>query len=329
MAISPLWRKAETPAGSGWRNARIVGAVLVVATLTAVHPVRSKAQESPARLFAAHALALRTAGVAGDKAATEVLADMPGSGMAGSDPESHAVLWRPFFANAVVKLGRLRSPAPAALYYDPLLDVAIFTLWERRQGDYRVASARALPGERLADPDGVAALRPQWTAAKDGPVAALRRITATRLDAFRQAHPAESNEAGRDAATFAAAAADMRAALPRLVWNMAMRAQWAEDGSGWMGPALETIDEALSTHDAAAIVAAAPDTDAATAAALARLPTAFAEELTLDLTLEAGGNDRLMVASSPADGHVFTLALCRLDREVCRLRRFLLTSLAE
>ena len=140
--------------------------------------------------------------------------------MAGGDPESQAVLWRTFFANAVVKLRRLRSPAPVALYYDPLLDVAIFTLWERRQGDYRVASARALPGKRLADPDGAAALRPQWTAAKDGPVAALRRITFTRLGSFRQAHPAESNEAGRDVATFAAAAADMQAALPRLVWKL-------------------------------------------------------------------------------------------------------------
>lgn len=328
MAISPLWSKVETPAGSGWRNARVVGAVLVVATLTAVHPVRSKAQESPARLFAAHALALRTAGVAGGETATGVLADMPGSGMV-EDTESLPVLWRPFFENTMVKLGRLLSPAPVALYYNPLLDIAVFTLWEKHLEGYRVVSARALPGERLADPDAAAALRPQWTAAKDGPVAALRRITATRLDAFRQAHPAESNEAGRDAATFAAAAADMRAALPRLAWNMAMRVQWAEDGSGWMGPALGTIDEALSTHDAAAIVAAAPDTDAATAAALARLPAAFAEELTLDLTLEADGNGRLMVASSPADGHVFTLALCRLDREVCRLRRFLLTSLAE
>lgn len=329
MAVSPLWSKEEALAGSGWRNARVVGAVLVVATLIAFHPVRSTAQESPARLFAAHALALRAAGVAGDEAATGVLADMPGSGMVGGDPESLPVLWRPFFENTMVKLGRLVSPAPVALYYNPLLDVAVFTLWERHDGGYRVASARALPGERLADRDAAAALRPQWTAAKDGPVAALRSITAARLDAFRRAHPAESNEAGRDAATFAAAAADMRAALPRLVWNMAMRAQWAEDGSGWMGPALGTIDEALSTRDAAAIAAAAPDTDAATAAALARLPAAFGEELTLDLTLEAGGNHRLMVASSPADGHVFTLALCRLDRGVCRLRRFLLTSLAE
>ena len=83
--------------------------------------------------------------------------------------KSLSALWRPFFTNAIVKLGRLRSPAPVALQYNPLLDLAVFTLWEKQEEGYRVASVRALPGERLAGPGGAAKLRPQWTTAKRGP----------------------------------------------------------------------------------------------------------------------------------------------------------------
>ena len=304
--------------------------MVLAALVAAALPASSAAAESPARLFAAHALAFRAAGVEGAASAAEVLAAMPGAGagVAGGD-EALSALWRPFFANAIVQLGRLRSPAPVALYCNPLLDVALFTLWEKQEGGYRVASVRALPGERLAEPGADFALRPPWSAAEDGPVAALRRFTAARLDAFRQAHPAEAKEAGRDTVTFAAAAADLRAALPRLVWNMAMRTRWAEEGSGWLEAALGRIDALLVDRDATAIRTAAPDTDAATADALASLPAAFAEELALDMTLDAGGDERLMVASPPGDGHVYLLALCRLDGGACPLRRLLLTSLLD
>ena len=321
----------ERPGPSGVAGRRVglpAALALLLSALIALHPTGTAAQESPARLFAAHALALRAAGVEGGAAAAEVLAAMPGAGTVGAG-ESLSALWRPFFTNAIVKLGRLRSPAPVALYYNPLLDLAVFTLWEKREEGYRVASVRALPGERLADPGGAAKLRPQWTAAKRGPVKTLARTTAARLDAFRRAHPAEAGGAGRDAVSFAAAAADLRAAFPRLVWNMAMRALWADERSGWLGPALERIAAALAARDAAAVRAAAPDTDAATADALARLPAAFAAGLALDMTLEAGGNDRLIVASPPGDGHVYALALCRLDGGTCSLRRVLLMSLVE
>ena len=101
-----------------WAGLPVTLAFLLPALIvTAVHPIRAAAQESSARLFATHALALRAAGVAGEGPAAKVLAAMPGAGMAG-DGESLSALWRPFFANAIVKLGRLRSPAPVALYYN-------------------------------------------------------------------------------------------------------------------------------------------------------------------------------------------------------------------
>ena len=284
------------------------------------------ATEDPAaRLFASHALALRTAGVAGDREAAEFLAGLPGKGLV--DRETLPVLWSPFFANAMVKLGRLRSSGPTALYYDPLLDIAVLTLWEKQGERYAVVSARALPGERLAAPDATAALQPPWMTAEGNLVEDLARIASARLEAFRRMHPAESLEAGRLDTTFAADAAGMRAALPRLAWNAARRLEWAEGIQAWLPDTLAAIEAALGAGDPAALTAAAPDTDAETAAALSRLPAAFAEGLVLDMTLEASGTDRLLVASMPDDGDIYVLAVCRLEGGACALRRFMLMSL--
>lgn len=307
------------------------GAVLVVVlavVVAAALPASSTAAESDARLFAAHALAFRTAGVEGDASAAEALAAMPGAGMAGDD-ELLSALWRPFFANAIVKLGRLHSTMPAALYYNPLLDLAAVTLWEKQEGGYRLASARALPGERLADPEAAATLLPSWTAAQDGPLEALARTAAARLEAFRSAHPANAIEAGRDTVLFAKAAADMRTALARLAWNAAQGARWAGEDQPWLGPALSEVEAALAARAPAALAAAAPDTDKGTASALARLPAGFAAGLALDMVLEAEGSGRLLIGSLPDDGDVYVLVLCRLAGGVCGLRQFVLASLLE
>ena len=287
----------------------------------------SAAADDAARLFAAHALALRAAGVVGEKQAEEVVASMPGVGMVRE--VSPMVLWGPFFANAVVKLGRLHSSAPTALYYNPLLDIAVITFWAERGGGYRVSAARALPGERLSNPKAKTPPLPSWTSAPDGAVAALATTTATRLDAFRKAHPAMARKPGRDPTTFAAAAADMRAVLPRLVWNAVQRSRWTGEARAWLEPAATAVEKALGARDAAAIRAAAPDTDAETAAALADLPSGFAAGLALDMVVEAGGGERLLIASLPEDGDTYVLVLCRLESDACRLRRFVLASLIE
>lgn len=300
---------------------------LTIVTLFLAAPAHPAQEESPARQFAASALALRAAVVAGDERALAVLATMPGAGMVAR--ETLPALWNPSFTNAIVKLGRLRSSGPAALYYDPLLDIAVLTLWTRGDEGYRVVSARALPGERLAEPDTAVAVEPSWMSAQDGAVGALSRTTATRLDAFRLAHPTDASEPGHDATPFAVAAADLRAALPRLAWNLAQRVQWTDEAKPWLRPALVGIEEALTARDPAVLRAAAPGTDADTAAALAALPADFAAGLGLDMALESDGQERLLIGSLATDGDTYILALCGLNADACALRRLMLVSLLD
>ncbi len=309
-------------------NKRFRGFLLpvAVAVMLLAAPAHS-AEESPARQFAASALALRSAVVTGDERALEVLSALPGAGMVAR--ETLPALWSPSFANAIVKLGRLRSTGPAALYYDPLLDIAVLTLWTREEAGYRVVSARALPGERLAEPDAEVAVEPAWISAQDGAVGALSRTTAARLDAFRLAHPPGATKPGRAAATFADAAAALRAALPRLAWNLTQRAQWTDEARPWLRPVLVAIEDALVARDPAVLTAAAPDTDADTAAALATLPAGFATELTLDMALEAEGQGRLLIGSLTTDGDTYVLAVCGLNTDICALRRLMLVALLE
>ena len=297
--------------------------VLTMGVILGVGVGASAEPPDPTR-FAAQALALRTAAIERNDAATTILATIPGSAPAEVLPG----LWHPFFENAIVKLGRLRAPVPVALYYNPLLDIAVLTLWEQEDGHYRVAAIRALPGERLAAPTATVPNQPAWMIA-DNPITTLAGVTATRLDTFRRTHPAEAQDAaGRNGVTFAAAAANMRATLPRLLWNAGIRTQWTAEAEPWLFPALAQIDEALAARTAAALTAAAPGTDTTVADAIADLPTAFAAHLTLDMLLPAGEEQRLLIGSLPDDGDVYLFVLCRMEGADCALRRFMLSSLS-
>ena len=309
------------------RTAQCLSRLLpLLATTVAIGFAALPAQgDAQAHAFAAHALALRAAAVEG--AAEAVLAEIPG----GGPRERRQSLWSPFFENAVVALGRLRSPAPAALYYNPLLDIALLTRWEKREDGYRVASIRALPGERLDDPRAAVSPHPTWmtTTAEGGPVTALSEVAAARLDAFHRAHPAGAPDASHDDLTFAAAAADARSVLPRLQWNAGRRARWHSGADIWLGPALAAIEEALSARDPASLMAAAPATDAATAEAISGLPVGLAAHLVLDMVLDIGGDGRLLIGSSPGDGDVYFLVLCRLNGDTCPLHHVMMVSLSE
>ncbi|MDE0334500.1 MAG: hypothetical protein OXI64_06035 [Defluviicoccus sp.] len=285
------------------------------------------ATESPARLFAVSALAFRTAALAGDEAAMSVLSAMPGA--ATVPGEVLPALWGPFFENAVVRLGRLNASVPVALYFNPLLDVALFTLWRRQGEAYVVHRARVLPGERLDGPGGSVSLFPAWIATKSSPAATLARIAAQRLERFGRRHPAEARAPGRAVLTFASAAANARYAMARLAWNTVQRSAWTDERLSWLAATLTTIENALNADDAASLNAFAPETDAGTAAALVQLPRGFVERLSLDMVLGVAGNGHLLVGSVPEEGGVYVFAACRMADGVCELRRLALLSVTE
>ena len=313
----------------GKRGPRLSGAVACALAIAfaaaAASPTRAETGETDARTLAAHVLSLRSAAVSGEAAALSILADIPGAVSA----EASELLWPPFFANAMVKLGRLNSKRPAALYYNPLLDVALFTLWEKTDSGYRVGSARVFPGERLTVAGGKTQLQPAWMNSGDGPLAALPKLAAARLDAFARTHPVQATDAAVDDVSFALAAGDFRAALPRLVWHSARHARWAEAGR-WLRPALEKVEKALAAGNVEAILAAAPETDRETAGAMAAMAGAFADKLVLDMVLDAGSGHRLLIGSRPEDGDTYVFVECRIDNSTgaCNLRRFMPTSLS-
>ena len=320
----PVSSGPGTRTGHGTR--RWVGPAFVVLSMGVMLGVvaNAAAEQPDLKRFAAQALAFRTAAIERTDAATKILAMIPGSAPVDVLPG----LWHSFFENAIVKLGRLRAPVPVALYYNPLLDIAVITLWEQKDGHYRVAVIRALPGERLAAPIATVPNQPAWMI-DDDPITTLAGVTATRLDTFRRTHPAEAPDAaGHNGVTFAAAANNMRAALPRLLWNAGIRTQWTAEAEPWLFPALAQVDEALAARTAASLTAAAPDTDSKVADAIAGLPTAFAAHLTLDMILPAGKEKRLLIGSMPDDGDVYLFVLCRLEGADCVLRRFMLSSLS-
>ena len=107
------------------------------------------------------------------------------------------------------------------------------------------------------------------------------------------------------------------------------RARWASGTPAWLRPTLSQITSDLSSGDAKAVTAAAPETDAATAEAVADLPAGLAERLVLDMVLGDGEDGRLLVGSLPDDGEMYFLVLCRLDGAACPLRRIMLVSLLD
>lgn len=301
------------------------------AATTVDHPVVAASRavarvletDGEARGFAAHALALRAAFVKGGGEA--VLSRIPGGLSQRSPPE----MWPAFFRNAMVALGRLRSPRPVALYYNPLLDVAVATGWAPEDGGWRVVTAQAFPGEGFGSPPRDVPSRPSWVEGEAGMVEALSATAASRLADFHRSHPPEATSGARVTGSFAEDAAHARAAWPRLLWNARQRAGWTSGARAWLRPTLARVTDTLSSGDAGAVAAAAPATDAATAEALAGLPEGLAARLTLDMILAAGEGRRLLIGSLPEDGQLYFLVLCRLEGAACSLRRIVMVSLLD
>ena len=316
---------AVAPAIKPERRTFFVVPTLIALLVSAMVTSNLSAAESQSRTFAAAALAFRASGVIGNDAAVAVLKRIPGGGPVDMLPE----LWRPFFENTIVKLGRLRSAKPVAFYYNPLLDVALFTVWVSDLEGYRVESVRAIAGERYMHKDAPVLQQPIWMAARGGSFQALQAIASQRLKSVSNAHPVDARETHEEDVVFAVAADDMRAVLPRMVWNLAMRTHWGSRDFAWLDTLLQEIDGALAFRNSGSIKTVAPETDVENARLFADLPLSFSENLVLDATLRLGDEQWLVVASSPGDGQVYVCALCKIDGATCVLRRLLLISLVD
>ena len=309
-AILAALRKAVA-----WAKHPAVAASRAVARLIGAH--------AEARSFAAHALALRAEAVEGRGA--PVLSHIPGGLAQRSPPE----MWPTFFQNTMVGLGRLLSSGPAALYYNPLLDVAVGTVWKKSDGGWRVVSVQAFAGENFRGPPRAVPPHPSWVKADSKMVGTLSAITASRLADFHRLHPPEAKSGAQIATSFAEDAAYARAAWPRLLWNARHHAGWASGAQAWLHPTLSAIAKTLASSDADTVAAAAPATDAATAEAIAGLPAGLAKRLVLDMVLSTGKDGRLLIGSLPDDGEMYFLVLCRLDGAACGLRRIMMVSLLD
>ncbi len=283
--------------------------------------------ESLERRIASSALALRQSALDSDVSFGYLVNRMPGARIIDSD--ALPLLWNLSFSNMVVKLGRLRSSSPVSLYYDPLLDVALLAYWIREEDTYRVTAVRSLPGDWLGSSMQESSLLPSWMSDQN-PLSALEKTTGERLSAFTELHPVDATEGGRNDITFAEAAAGLRTVLPRLLWNADHRAQWTDKDSPylWLESTLMQIESVLAEADSQQLLSVAPETDPDTASALADLPSQYLDELVLDLVL-GSSQERLLIASSIADGDIYVMALCQIESSACRLRRFLFLSLID
>ena len=135
---------------------------LLLSALTPLHPTRAAAQESPARLLAAYALALRNADVAGDDSAAAILANMPEAGMASVESR-----FRPCSAAKTVYQAGPRTPADVR-------HGRVFGLGSGRHlyGAARddLQNARANTGMSLAGPfpDSAVQRKQPWHELQDG-----------------------------------------------------------------------------------------------------------------------------------------------------------------
>ena len=277
------------------------------------------------------ALALRQSAIDRGDMALRVLDIIPGIGWLLPQDVSEVdrigilkQLWGSFFENAVVEIRDEETESPSVLYYNPLLDVALLTHWERPTILFhRIKGLRVLPGERLSTTDTVVSAAPGWMTGET-PIETLYNTTRERLSAFKNSQIPEYERT--DDQRYELAVRDLRLAQPRLEWNMLQRAQWHGESNGWLSGTIAAIEETLSLGDATALLTRAVETEMETAMALVNLPEGFVDSLTLDMVLNYEGEDRLLVISLPEDGNVYIMAQCHLipDAQLCLPRKYFL-----
>ena len=327
-------QQAATPAAAVTQPATTAPETATPPPITPPAAAAPQAEPAATPGFPEQAAALRRAVVARDETAVQVLGLIPGvSWLLPPDAtaaQRDSVLkqtWGPFFENAVIETRADDTSTPAALYYNPLLDVAVLTYWERTVSTaYRITELRVAPGERLGAADATTPAAPAWMSSA-APVETLYETTRARRVAFT-----DGNMPGPRGAVderHASAVRDLRAAQSRLEWHALQRTEWHTGAYAWLAPTIAVMDETFAAGDAAALLSQAAGTDPETAAALVNLPAGLVARLTLDMVLDYGEDERLLVISLPDEGEIYIMAECRLlaDAGVCRPDRYVLVDL--
>ena len=163
-------------------------------SLTPANPA-APFQTQPAAIIQ-KAVLTRALGIEDPRELASMLDTMP-PGLIAHDPSSAAqrsMLWSAFFKGSLTKLGNIDSRTPLIVFYNPIMDVAVFQTCEYPTGSAAPTCQRlcAAPGELLegAPP----AKSPIWLAQPDA-LDALKANTAHRMAAFERDHPSAAKNA--------------------------------------------------------------------------------------------------------------------------------------
>lgn len=256
---------------------------------------------------------LRNAIVVRQQLALETLSLMPGTpwllpGL-GRDQVLHAMgaIWPDVFGNTIVVTTELDDGLTGALYYNPLLDVAVLTRWRHADGSAMASemlSMGALPGENLGADHALAVPQePIWMRNPD-PIGTLFDKTRERVADFgRTTYENGSSE------DYGLAVNGMRAIVPRLHWLVEQKSQWAD--AKWLMPLTIAVEDDLGMQDPTELVARAPESSVEVATALSSLDRRRVSQLRLDVVLEQG-RSRLAVFSNTHDGRYYLFVKCHL-----------------
>lgn len=175
----------------------LVRAYMKPATSAAVAPPPSSSpagpfQSQPAEIIQ-KAVLTRALGIEEPKALASMLDTMPVGVLAHDEASSdkRGMLWSEFFKGSLTKLGSIDSRSPLIVFYNPMMDVAVFQGCEYPTGTASPVCQRlcAAPGEVL---EGTQATRtPGWL--RQGDVLKTLQVnTAIRMTAFERDHPSHS-----------------------------------------------------------------------------------------------------------------------------------------
>jgi hypothetical protein len=138
-----------------------------------------------------NAVLTRALGIESPKAITPQLDAMP-KGVITHDQDTlpqRLTIWSFFLKGTLIKLGRINSPNPIIVFYNPLMDVALVQGCHYNEAVIKCDQACALPGESM---DNFKAARaPAWLLAKL-PMDAFEHTAGIRMAVFERDQPADA-----------------------------------------------------------------------------------------------------------------------------------------